>query len=74
MLYYQSYFSVGKTREEARRALVLALKGIDVRGDIRTTVEYLIKLLETKEFKENDIDTRFAIVTKYLNILNLSCF
>jgi biotin carboxylase len=30
---------------------VLALKEIDVRGDIRTTVEYLIKLLETPEFK-----------------------
>lgn len=50
-------FASGKTREEARKALVLALKGIDVRGDIRTTVEYLIKLLETKEFKANEIDT-----------------
>lgn len=50
-------FATGSTREEARRALVLALKGIDVRGDIRTTVEYLIKLLETDEFKENNIDT-----------------
>lgn len=47
----------GTNREESRRALVLALKGMDVRGDIRTTVEYLIKLLETKEFKENNIDT-----------------
>jgi acetyl-CoA carboxylase / biotin carboxylase 1 len=50
-------FATGQTREEARRALVLALKGMDVRGDIRTTVEYLIKLLETQEFKDNDIDT-----------------
>jgi acetyl-CoA carboxylase/biotin carboxylase 1 len=39
------------------KALVLALKEIDVRGDIRTTVEYLIKLLETPEFKDNTIDT-----------------
>eukprot|EP00597_Dinobryon_sp_UTEXLB2267_P000919 CAMPEP_0170061150 /NCGR_PEP_ID=MMETSP0019_2-20121128/2827_1 /TAXON_ID=98059 /ORGANISM="Dinobryon sp., Strain UTEXLB2267" /LENGTH=2072 /DNA_ID=CAMNT_0010266911 /DNA_START=9 /DNA_END=6227 /DNA_ORIENTATION=+ len=50
-------FASGRTREEARKALVLALKEIDVRGDIRTTVEYLIKLLETKEFKDNTIDT-----------------
>jgi acetyl-CoA carboxylase/biotin carboxylase 1 len=50
-------FATGTSREEARKSLVLALKGIDVRGDIRTTVEYLIKLLETKEFKENTIDT-----------------
>jgi hypothetical protein len=52
-------FASGATREEARKALVLALKDIDVRGDIRTTVEYLIKLLETKEFKENTIDPMF---------------
>eukprot|EP01041_Mallomonas_annulata_P006607 gene6607-13373_t len=50
-------FASGPTREDARKALVLALKEIDVRGDIRTTVEYLIKLLETTEFKSNTIDT-----------------
>ena len=50
-------FASGPTREDARKQLVLALKDMDVRGDIRTTVEYLIKLLETKEFKENTIDT-----------------
>jgi len=36
---------------------VLALKELEVRGDIRTTVEYLVQLLETKAFKENTIDT-----------------
>uniref|UniRef100_A0A7S2EIT5 Acetyl-CoA carboxylase n=1 Tax=Ditylum brightwellii TaxID=49249 RepID=A0A7S2EIT5_9STRA len=50
-------FAKGATREEARKALVLALKEIEVRGEIRTTVEYLVQLLETKEFKENTIDT-----------------
>lgn len=50
-------FASGPTREDARKSLVLALKEIDVRGDIRTTVEYLIKLLETQAFKENTIDT-----------------
>jgi acetyl-CoA carboxylase/biotin carboxylase 1 len=50
-------FASGPTREDARKSLVLALKEIDVRGDIRTTVEYLIKLLETTEFKDNTIDT-----------------
>jgi acetyl-CoA carboxylase/biotin carboxylase 1 len=44
-------------REDARKALVLALKEIEVRGDIRTTVEYLVQLLETQAFKENTIDT-----------------
>lgn len=50
-------FAKGPNREAARRALVLALKEIEVRGEIRCTVEYLVQLLETKEFKENTIDT-----------------
>ncbi len=50
-------FAKGATREQARKSLVLALKEIEVRGEIRTTVEYLVQLLETKEFKENTIDT-----------------
>jgi acetyl-CoA carboxylase/biotin carboxylase 1 len=50
-------FAKGATREQARKSLVLALKEIEVRGEIRTTVEYLVQLLETKEFIENTIDT-----------------
>ena len=50
-------FAKGPTREHARKSLVLALKEIEVRGEIRTTVEYLVQLLETPEFKENTIDT-----------------
>jgi len=50
-------FATGKTREDARKSLVMALKGMVVRGEIRTAVEYLVQLLETKAFKDNDIDT-----------------
>jgi len=50
-------FATGDTREEARKALVLALKELFIMGDIRTTVEYLGELLETEEFKQNTIDT-----------------
>jgi acetyl-CoA carboxylase/biotin carboxylase 1 len=50
-------FAKAATRELARKALVLALKEIEVRGEIRTTVEYLVQLLETKEFIDNTIDT-----------------
>jgi acetyl-CoA carboxylase/biotin carboxylase 1 len=50
-------FAKGATREQARKALILALKEIEVRGEIRTTVEYLVELLETKAFIENTIDT-----------------
>jgi len=50
-------FANAPTREEARRALVGALKELFILGEIRTTVEYLGELLETDAFKENTIDT-----------------
>jgi len=37
--------------------LVIALKELSIRGDFRTTVEYLITLLETEAFQSNTIDT-----------------
>lgn len=36
---------------------MVALKELSIRGDFRTTVEYLIKLLETESFQNNEIDT-----------------
>lgn len=36
---------------------MVALKELSIRGDFRTTVEYLINLLETESFQSNDIDT-----------------
>ena len=37
--------------------MVIALKELSIRGDFRTTVEYLIRLLEDDSFKRNRIDT-----------------
>ena len=39
------------------RNAVLALKELSIKGDFRTTVEYLVTLLETELFKSNRIDT-----------------
>jgi acetyl-CoA carboxylase/biotin carboxylase 1 len=50
-------FATGPNREAARKSLVLALKELDVRGEIRNPVEYLTQLLETDDFKANNIDT-----------------
>ncbi|XP_055374657.1 acetyl-CoA carboxylase [Condylostylus longicornis] len=50
-------FSWGENRQQARENLVIALKELSIRGDFRTTVEYLITLLETNRFLENSIDT-----------------
>jgi len=37
---------------------VLALKELSIRGDIRTTTEYLVDLLESSEFASNTFNTR----------------
>ncbi|XP_043827164.1 acetyl-CoA carboxylase 2 isoform X2 [Dromiciops gliroides] len=50
-------FSWGENREEAVSNMVVALKELSIRGDFRTTVEYLVNLLETENFQSNDIDT-----------------
>lgn len=36
---------------------MVALKELSIRGDFRTTVEYLIKLFETEEYQNNKITT-----------------
>lgn len=42
---------------ESRKNIIFALKELNIRGDFRTTVRYLIKLLELKVFRENTITT-----------------
>jgi acetyl-CoA carboxylase/biotin carboxylase 1 len=37
--------------------MVIALKELSIRGDFRTTVEYIIRLLETNDFADNTINT-----------------
>lgn len=50
-------FAYGADRSESRKAMVVALKELSIRGDFRTTVEYLIRLLETEAFETNTITT-----------------
>ncbi|KAL8321347.1 hypothetical protein RB597_007577 [Gaeumannomyces tritici] len=50
-------FAYGENRSASRKHMVIALKELSIRGDFRTTVEYLIKLLETEAFEDNTITT-----------------
>ena len=50
-------FAYGENRSASRKHMVVALKELSIRGDFRTTVEYLIKLLETPAFENNTITT-----------------
>mmetsp|Transcript_26894 Transcript_26894/g.75704 ORF Transcript_26894/g.75704 Transcript_26894/m.75704 type:complete len:1855 (+) Transcript_26894:1371-6935(+) len=64
-------FASGETREDARKALIMALKDMVVRGDIRTALEYLVQLLQTEEFINNTIDTSWLdgiIKSKQLSV------
>ncbi|KAK4693321.1 acetyl-CoA carboxylase / biotin carboxylase 1, partial [Lecanoromycetidae sp. Uapishka_2] len=50
-------FAYGENRSASRKHMVVALKELSIRGDFRTTVEYLVKLLETPAFEDNTITT-----------------
>ncbi|KAI9096466.1 acetyl-CoA carboxylase [Phlyctochytrium arcticum] len=56
-------FSYGETRQDSRKNLVMALKELSIRGDFRTTVEYLIKILETDTYCDN------AVTTGWLDVM-----
>ncbi|KAF2758995.1 acetyl-CoA carboxylase acc1 [Pseudovirgaria hyperparasitica] len=61
-------FAYGENRTASRKHMVIALKELSIRGDFRTTVEYLIKLLETPAFEDNTITTGWLdeLITKRL--------
>lgn len=50
-------FSTASTRDDAIAGMVLALKQLTIRGEIRTNKEYLVALLNMPAFKESDIST-----------------
>merc|ERR1719473_578455 len=52
-------FAKGETREQARKAMQQGLRNIQIFGEIRNPVEYLVELAETEEYKKNTIDTQW---------------
>ena len=64
-------FAHGATRELARRAMMLALKELSIRGDIRTTVEYLQQILEHNDFKSNQLSTTWLEKQMYSNTISM---
>lgn len=50
-------FASGPDRESARRAMVVALKELEIRGGIRTTVEYITQMIQSDDFMHNRITT-----------------
>jgi hypothetical protein len=50
-------FAKGDTREAAIRAMVVALKEVKIRGEIRTTVDYCVEMIQSPDFVGNNIHT-----------------
>ncbi|PRW58200.1 acetyl- carboxylase 1-like isoform A [Chlorella sorokiniana] len=46
-------FAKGETREAAIRAMVVALKEIKIRGEIRTIVDYVVDMVQAPDFLSN---------------------
>ena len=50
-------FAKGHTRDAAIRAMVVALKEVKIRGEIRTLLDYAVDMLQEGEFVQNRIHT-----------------
>ena len=50
-------FAKGDTRDAAIRAMVVALKEVKIRGEIRTTVDYTAEMIQSADFVGNNIHT-----------------
>ncbi|CAD2111750.1 biotin carboxylase subunit of acetyl CoA carboxylase, putative [Plasmodium vinckei] len=55
-------FAKGETREMARKNLILALRKLNIDGEIKTVTKYLAKILESKAFIDNNITTNWLDV------------
>lgn len=55
-------FAHGRTRNEAGRLLILALKRLRVVGEIHTNISYVQELIAMQDFVENRIDTAWLDV------------
>ena len=50
-------FASGVDRESARRAMIVSLKELDIRGDMSTTTQYIVNMMQTQDYIHNRIDT-----------------
>ena len=50
-------FAHGADRDSARKNMIVALKELSIRGDIRTTTEYIIQMMTSPDFVGNQINT-----------------
>ena len=50
-------FAKGETREAAIRSMVVALKEVKIRGEIRTIVDYAVEMIQSPDFVGNEVHT-----------------
>ena len=49
----------GRTREEARRRMLRALRDYDIAG-VRTTIPFCVRVMESEAFQQGDLSTHFV--------------
>lgn len=72
MLQFGHLFAKGDTREGAIRAMVVALKEVKIRGEIRTTVDYCVEMIQSPDFVGNNIHTGWldARISSHVSVLD----
>ena len=77
-LQFGHLFAKGDTREAAIRAMVVALKEVKIRGEIRTTVDYTAEMIQNADFVGNNIhtgwlDARIATHVRLIEMQSATC-
>ncbi|KAL5367110.1 acetyl-CoA carboxylase like biotin dependent carboxylase [Cryptosporidium parvum] len=60
-------FAFGMNREEARKHLIMGLKGLTIRGEIRTNVEAVCRILENQDFITGNTYTQWLEHSVYFS-------
>ncbi|KAK6590701.1 acetyl-carboxylase 2 [Cryptosporidium xiaoi] len=60
-------FAFGTNREESRKHLIMGLKGLTIRGEIRTNVEAVGRILENPDFINNKTYTQWLEHSVYFS-------
>ena len=74
-LQFGHLFAKGDTREAAIRAMVVALKEVKIRGEIRTIVDYAVEMIQSADFVTNNIHTGWldARIAQHVRAQGVSC-
>ena len=66
-------FAKGASRQETIRSMLLALKEVKIRGEIRTTVDYIIDMIQEPDFQLQRIHTAWLDNRIAAQVTSMTC-